>query len=140
MSIVPLGQERIHMPLITTDEVFDKISERMSSLQQKARSLRIDPWALLNALRVLEEKPSIISKNHPELEDGEVFVENSNDIWDDDRGNDYDNIKLATKRRGQCAYDADGRRLEKHFPVFAKREELERTGREFSEPQYRWPK
>ena len=59
------------------------------------------------------------NSNHPELQEGEVFVGNMNQAL-------FDNAKCETKRKGIVAYDflgndisnPDGNRESKLFPVF----------------------
>ena len=59
---------------------------------------------------------------HPELLPGEVFIGNS------DRGG-Y-GIDFETKRVGDKAYTIHGKPLAGYRPVFAQREEVERTDRD----------
>ncbi|MDP2676574.1 MAG: hypothetical protein Q8O83_02735 [bacterium] len=62
---------------------------------------------------------------HPEQTSEEVFLGNfGDDGWDD--------IGWKTKRQGSVAYDKNGaiiKTIDRMFPVFAKRKELEEAGR-----------
>ncbi len=66
----------------------------------------------------------ITSKNHPELQKGEVWLTNTQeDGWHD--------IGWSTKRAGTVAYDRAGCAIStspRYFPVFAQRSELEAAG------------
>ncbi len=61
-----------------------------------------------------------VGKKHPEQIPDEVFIGNSDE-------NDFiNNIGWKTKRRGEVAYDKNGKPLSKYtFPVFVKRWEIE---------------
>lgn len=67
------------------------------------------------------------NKNHPEIREGEVFLINCSE-------DDFRIMSWETKRRGQVAYDFQGSRsgLDKIYPVFIKREELEKVKGQFS--------
>ncbi len=56
---------------------------------------------------------------HPEAKQFEVFITNS-----DSSG--YSNIGWKTKRRGEIAYDKNGKVMPGLFPVFADKTEVQR--------------
>lgn len=64
-------------------------------------------------------------KNHPEMQEGEVLITNS-----DDEG--YGCVGWKSKRKGKVTYDTSnkplGHRWPDSFPVFAQRDELEEHG------------
>ena len=74
--------------------------------------------------------------NHPELLPGEVFLTNASDskfsrvslLGHNDTRSSYEMIGWRTKRKGVIAYDINGRRMSKMFPVFVQREELIKGG------------
>ena len=59
---------------------------------------------------------------HPELEDGEMFLSNTNEEG-------YQRIRWKTKRRGEVAYNIDGIIIDKQsinlFPVFVQKQEYD---------------
>jgi len=61
-----------------------------------------------------------IDQNHPERLRDEVFLIN---IRGD--SNQLRQISWRTKRRGIIAYDTNDMRIENHFPVFIKKQEIE---------------
>ena len=62
------------------------------------------------------------NQNHPERLEGEVFLGNVS-------GEDFWEYQLETKRMGVQAFDIHGNCLSPdHYPVFAKRKELEEKG------------
>ncbi|MDO8560786.1 MAG: hypothetical protein Q7R91_01055 [bacterium] len=72
-------------------------------------------------------------KNHPELQDGEVFLTNaSDDDWDrisDDPHSSWESIGWKTKRMGNVAYDIiEGKPVPGMFPVFVQKRELMEAG------------
>jgi len=76
-------------------------------------------------------KDSNFWSNHPELQSGEIFLTNID-------SEHLHLIQWKTKREGKIAYDCDGQKFGEHpdiFPIFVKREELEKTaqGREVLE-------
>ncbi|MEK7082586.1 MAG: hypothetical protein AAB972_00320 [Patescibacteria group bacterium] len=64
-------------------------------------------------------KTLIVSKNHPELQDGEVFLTNASY-----RRSSWESIGWRTKRKGVIAYDIYGKQINGMFPVFVQKEEL----------------
>ncbi|WKZ25512.1 MAG: hypothetical protein QY322_03965 [bacterium] len=79
------------------------------------------------------------NKNHPETGDGEVFLTNVGDrdpefrFFDED---DYLHIGWKTKRKGNVAYDINGKEVYGMKPVFVQRSELEKGG---IDPDNLWP-
>lgn len=78
-------------------------------------------------------KPAF-NKNHPERQKDEVWVTNADDGNDfDDIGepSSYSQVGWKTKRKGNVAYDIDGKPLGMRwpgsFPVFAKQEEIKKV-------------
>lgn len=69
------------------------------------------------------------NKNHPERLDDEVFITNADNEINFPKGkSSYQVIGWKTKRRGNVAYDINGKPLENRwpesFPVFVKQEEI----------------
>ena len=75
------------------------------------------------------------NKNHPELQEGEVFLTNAFDDripmhiddYVDDRS-DWESIGWRSKRMGEVAYDIYGNPINGMFPVFVGRDELIKGG------------
>ena len=75
-----------------------------------------------------------LSKNHPELQDGEVFLTNASDDHFPRlillhqtisyRHSSWESIGWRTKRKGVIAYDIYGKQINGMFPVFVQKEEL----------------
>jgi len=67
--------------------------------------------------------------NHPELQEGEVFLTNMlpDRVLDDQ--SDWEAIGWATKRVGLVAYDRKGNPLDDYIPVFIQRSESEEAVR-----------
>ena len=70
---------------------------------------------------------TIQNKAHPEKQEDEVFITNCF------KKNHFMGIGWQSKRKGETAYDANGRILHEGFPVFVKRSELEAAGFEIQE-------
>lgn len=66
------------------------------------------------------------SKNHPEQQEGEIFLSNSNDedAMDGTNRTYYQCIGWKTKRRGRTAYDVNGKVVNRMFPVFVQIAEI----------------
>ncbi|MFH0755174.1 MAG: hypothetical protein V1910_00710 [bacterium] len=79
------------------------------------------------------EGVSLIKKNkecfvHPELQNDEIFLVN---LADEE---DWKNNPWKTKRRGIKSYNYNGSEVgHGHFPVFVKREEVEKEGLKIDE-------
>jgi len=68
-------------------------------------------------------RPTIEALKHPELRDGEVFLENATKNQFD---TDYD---WGTRRLGEVAYDVTtGDKIQELRPIFVQRAELEKFG------------
>jgi hypothetical protein len=73
------------------------------------------------------------NKNHPERLDDEVFITNADDEFDfsEENKSSYDHVGWKTKRRGNIAFDINGKPLGQRwsgsFPVFAKIAEIEKS-------------
>lgn len=71
-------------------------------------------------------------KNHPEIQEGEIFLSNKFPVLDPlySSGPDpkivseFDAINWSTKRAGIIAYDTNGNVIEGAFPVFVQEQEL----------------
>jgi hypothetical protein len=59
------------------------------------------------------------TQNHPEQNQGEVFLANCNT----DEPDEFNHIGYQTKRAGKKAYDPDSQVLSGHFPVFVSQAE-----------------
>jgi len=72
-------------------------------------------------------KSDSFNDNHPEIQEGEVFLSNTSIV-------DFDRIGWKTKRMGFYGYTREGDRIssnEKIYPVFVQKSELLRVkGRE----------
>lgn len=71
------------------------------------------------------------NETHPELEEDEVFVTNSflsGEGFCSQPGYDaHLSLRLKTKRIGHTAYDINGKRIQGAVPVFAKKDEYEKS-------------
>jgi len=62
-------------------------------------------------------------QKHPELMEGEIWVSNCSE-------DSYDKIGWKTKRRGEIAYDVNGKVVREFFPVFIQASEKEKEPQE----------
>jgi hypothetical protein len=75
----------------------------------------------------LNKEEGMKVRNHPELREGEVLLGNF------DSSGYQDISRWKTKRKGVTPYDIDGKQVyvdpdSELFPVFVKRQELEKAG------------
>lgn len=69
------------------------------------------------------------NNTHPELQAGEVFSLNI----DKDRDEHFDRLKYTAKRKGETAYDDEGKVLANKVPVFVSQEEVAEMNRKSRE-------
>lgn len=100
--------------------------EKFTNKEKENSSMNVDGF----------EYPEDKNKNHPEAQEGEVWICNA-------RGHDFADIELVSKRKGKIAFDVDNNPIVNvsddefdHFePIFAKRDEVMKKAIELGLPE-----